>query len=362
MMRRLRFPFIALVLLGATASAVVLRWSWSRLNTPFKSYPQLERVIVVESGLSGEKILHKLASEGIIPDTRLSHLSLRCVLSDQSIKAGEYRFRGPMTPLEVLDQIVAGRVVTHDVTILEGLTLEETAVQLADAGFGTLEAFLAAMRSPSLIADLDAEAETLEGYLFPDTYAFASGTAESAIVEAMVANARRKIRRITKSRRGSEREPSPRRIVTLASIVEKEALIDRERPLIAGVYVNRLEKGIGLYADPTVIYALKRRGTWDGNLRRPDLQIDSPYNTYRHSGLPPGPICSPGLASLAAASQPADVPYLYFVSRNDGTHVFAKTLVEHNRNVYLWQKKYWQDRWSKERQVKDSTDSSRPLR
>ncbi|MDH3253764.1 MAG: endolytic transglycosylase MltG [Acidobacteriota bacterium] len=363
MMRRLQFALILLVLLSVTASAVALRWSWNQLNTPFKSYAHVERIVVIEAGMSGEKILRKLASEGVIPDTRLSHLYLRYVLSDQSLKAGEYRFQGPLTPLEVLDKILAGRVLTRNVTILEGLTLEETAERLAEEGFGTVDAFLAAMRSPSLIADLDAEAETLEGYLFPDTYAFASGTTESALVEALVANARKKIRRVTAgSRRDSERQFSLRRIVTLASIVEKEALIDHERPVIAGVYANRLEKGIGLYADPTVIYALKRLGTWDGNLRRPDLQIDSPYNTYRYSGLPPGPICSPGLASLEAAARPADVPYLYFVSRNDGTHVFAKTLAEHNHNVHLWQKKYWQDRWSRERKVEDSTDSPRPLR
>ncbi len=132
--------------------------------------------------------------------------------------------------------------------------------------------------------------------------------------------------------------------MTLASIVEKEAQLDEERPVIAGVYRNRLDRGIGLYADPTVIFALKQLGTWDGDIRRRDLELDSPYNTYRYPGLPPGPICSPGLASLLAAATPADVPYIYFVSRNDGTHVFAETLREHNRNVDEWQRRYWRDR------------------
>jgi UPF0755 protein len=135
-----------------------------------------------------------------------------------------------------------------------------------------------------------------------------------------------------------------RHVVTLPSIVEKEARQPEERPLIAGVYSNRLARRIGLAADPTVIYALKKRGTWDGNIRKADLQIDSPYNTYRYAGLPPGPICSPGLASLTAAADPADVPYLYFVSRNDGTHVFSSTLEEHNRNVEIWQRRYWRER------------------
>ncbi|MDX1645456.1 MAG: endolytic transglycosylase MltG, partial [Thermoanaerobaculia bacterium] len=122
-----------------------------------------------------------------------------------------------------------------------------------------------------------------------------------------------------------------------------------ERPIVAGVYTNRLRRGMGLFADPTVIYALKLAGSWDGNLRRADLEIDSPYNTYRYGGLPPGPISSPGLASLLAAAEPAEVPYLYFVSRNDGSHVFSRSLAEHNRNVEIWQKRYWRERWARER-------------
>lgn len=142
---------------------------------------------------------------------------------------------------------------------------------------------------------------------------------------------------------------TPRQIVILASVIEKEARLDEERAVIAGVYANRLQRGIALYADPTVIYALKLEGRWDGNIRRADLKIDSPYNTYLHPGLPPGPIASPGLASLLASAVPAEVPYLYFVSRNDGSHVFATTLAEHNRNVHQWQKVYWQKRWAEER-------------
>jgi UPF0755 protein len=144
-----------------------------------------------------------------------------------------------------------------------------------------------------------------------------------------------------------------REIVTLASIVEKEAQLDGERATIAGVYSNRLRRGIALYADPTVIFALKLYGRWDGNIRKSDLAMDSPYNTYLYPGLPPGPICSPSVRSLVAAAEPADVPYLYFVSRNDGSHVFAATLGEHNRNVEKWQRRYWRERWAKERAEAD---------
>jgi len=146
----------------------------------------------------------------------------------------------------------------------------------------------------------------------------------------------------------------------LASIVEKEAGVNEERPMVAGVYTNRLDRGIALYADPTVIYALKSAGTWDGNIRRQDLKIDSPYNTYLYPGLPPGPIASAGLASLQAAALPADVPYLFFVSRNDGSHVFATTLAEHNRNVNKWQKEYWRKKWAEERAKKNADAADTP--
>ncbi|MEE8137871.1 MAG: endolytic transglycosylase MltG, partial [Thermoanaerobaculia bacterium] len=270
-------------------------------------------------------------------------------LKDPPLKAGEYRFSGPAATPEVLERLIRGEVVTHAVTLVEGWTLEETARHLADQGFGDYDALLWEMSSPAEIADLDAEAPDLEGYLFPDTYSFARGTPEREIVTALVANFRRRYEGEIRPLLGPDDGRSVRQIVTLASVVEKEAQLDEERPLIAGVYANRLERGIALYADPTVIYALKKLGRWDGNLRRPDLEIDSPYNTYRYPGLPPGPIASPGLASLKAAAQPADVSYLFFVSRNDGSHVFAATLAEHNRNVYKWQKVYWRQRWAEKK-------------
>jgi len=231
---------------------------------------------------------------------------------------------------------------------VEGLDLEQTASALADAGFGRLETLLREMSSPERIADLDPAATDLEGYLFPDTYRFARGTGEEEIVDTLVATFRRRLDAVPLQAPGGIASDL-RSLVTLASIVEKEAARDDERATIAGVYARRLRIGMPLQADPTVIFALKQAGSWNGNLRRPDLQLDSPYNTYRYPGLPPGPICSPGAASLEAAAAPADVPYLYFVSRNDGSHVFASSLAEHNRNVEEWQRRYWRERWARER-------------
>jgi UPF0755 protein len=345
---RALFWLLVLLVIAALATGALYWWAKGELQRPFAAYDGERKVIDVEPGTSAGAILADLEREGVLADARLTRLYLIHVLEDPPLKAGEYAFDAPMSATEVLEKLIAGEVLTHPVTIIEGLDLEETANSLAGSGFGDVERFLAEMRSPDRILDLDPEAENLEGYLYPDTYSFAKDTSEAEIVDALVRAFRDRLSDELAAH-GFEPEPEALRdLVTLASIVEKEAALDDERPVIAGVYANRLRRGMGLYADPTVIYALKLAGTWDGNIRKPDLQIDSPYNTYRYPGLPPGPICSPGLASLEAALTPADVPYLYFVSRNDGSHVFAKTLAEHNRNVNEWQKRYWRERWARE--------------
>lgn len=363
-MKRFLGCALALLVLAVAVAGMIGFWAWNTLREPYQGYPGTETTVAVESGQGGRAILQRLENAGVIADARLARLYLIYILEDPPIHAGEYRFSGPLSTPQALDLLVRGVVVTYPVTLVEGLTLEETAAALADAGFGGQERFRRIMEDPAPIADLDPQAQTLEGYLFPDTYRFARGTDEGEIVGTLVATFRRRWREEVAPRLALRLEASaepalprtPRQVVTLASVVEKEALLDKERSVIAGVYQNRLERGIALYADPTVIYALKRLGRWDGNLRRPDLQVDSPYNTYRYPGLPPGPIASPGLASLLAAAAPADVPYLYFVSRNDGSHVFAETLAEHNRNVERWQKRYWRERWARERREEDEDD------
>lgn len=334
---------VAAVAVAATGAGLVA-WAERELERP-RGSDVVE--LVIERGAPLASILDKLSAAGVIGDPLLARLYLDYRRPEDVLQAGEYRFEQPMSTVEALDLVIRGEVVTYPVTVVEGLTLQETAERLAAEGFGELDAFVAAMSSPALIADLDPEAESLEGYVFPDTYAFPAGVGEQEIVEAMVRNFRRRVEDHLPPASG--RGLDVRSLVTLASIVEKEAGAVAERPLVAAVFHNRLDRGIGLYADPTIIYALKMAGTWDGNLRRRDLELDSPYNTYIHPGLPPGPICSPGEHSLSAAARPADAPYLYFVSRNDGTHVFAETLAEHNRNVARWQVRYWRERRAAER-------------
>ncbi len=336
---------LSLSILPCVVAALVAGWAWRDLHRPYG--PSAEVVIDIPAGLDANGILRLLSRSGLVPRAGLARLYLIYVLEDPPLLAGEYLFDGPLSTPEVLAKIARGAVATHPVTIIEGLTLEETAEAISAAGFGRRELLVELMSDPSAIRDLDPEATDLEGYLFPDTYAFARGTSEGKIVSTLVRTFRRQLEGLGEGR--SRQAASVRELTTLASIVEKEARLDGERPLIAGVYAHRLSKGIALYADPTIIFALKKAGTWDGNLRRPDLALASPYNTYVHRGLPPGPICSPGLKSLVAAAAPQDTTHLYFVSRNDGSHIFADTLAEHNRNVERWQKQYWRERWARER-------------
>ncbi len=342
-----RFVAIVLGLAVAAAGALAGAWIWAQreLAAPHAfGPPGTERDFEVAAGESSRRVLARLEAEGLLRSALLARVWLSRVEGDPPLRAGLYRFASPVSALALLGKLRAGDVLTFQVTLVEGLAYFETADALAAAGFGRRESFLAEFERGARVADLDPAATNLEGYLFPDTYRFPRGTPESAVADALVANFRARLRReVQPLRAGGDARPL-RELVILASLVEKEAKLDAERPLVAGVYANRIARGIGLYADPTLIYGLKLAGTWDGDLRRRDLEADSPWNTYRVRGLPPGPICSPGSASLAAAARPADIPYLYFVSRNDGTHVFSTTLAEHERNVDRWQRRYFRER------------------
>jgi len=338
---------LVLLLLAALAAAGALGF-W--VLRPYQGYAGAEKLVDVAPGTGAARILDQLGREGVLASPLVARAWLVYVLKNPPLQAGEYRFSGPMTFPEVLRKLIRGDVVSRTVTVVEGFALEDIAGQLAQAGAGRREVFLELMRSPASIADLDPAARDLEGYLFPETYRFRVGTSEAEIVATLVKTFRSRFERhVRPVIEAAGNASSVREVVTLASIVEKEARASSERPVIAGVYRNRLRRRMGLDADPTVIFALRRLGRWDGTIHHDDLRVESPYNTYRYPGLPPGPICSPGLASLLAAARPADVPYLYFVSRNDGTHVFATTLEEQSRNVEIWQRRYWRDRRAQER-------------
>jgi UPF0755 protein len=291
-------------------------------------------------------IARRLTEAGVVVDPYTFRLAARLSGSERRLQAGEYRFADPATPGEIVARLARGDVAKQTLTIPEGLTIREMSAIFASTGLGTAEAFVAAASDGSLVAELDPDARTLEGYLFPDTYSLSRRATADVAVRAMLASFEHAFDgglRADATAAGL----SPREAVTLASLVEKETAAADERPIVAAVYHNRLRAKMPLQCDPTVIYALMRAGRWHGNITKADLQIDSPYNTYRYAGLPPGPIASPGRASLDAAIHPADVPYLYFVSRNDGTHAFATTLAEHSRNVAKWQVQYFREKKSR---------------
>ena len=247
-----------------------------------------------------------------------------------TLKAGEYRFDHPAAVTEVYARISRGDVYTRTVIVPEGASLFEIAARLEQAGFGTRQSFLdGAAKQVGLVRDLDPGATSLEGYLFPDTYHFARKFGPAQICAAMV----RRFRTVA-GQLGLK--GNLHRVVTMASLVERETAVDAERPLVAGVFENRLAKKMPLMTDPSVIYGLELDGRWRGAIYQSDLKLDTPYNTYLHTGLPPGPVANPGLRSLRAAMEPAKSDYLYFVAAGanpQGRSLFASTIEEHERNV-----------------------------
>jgi UPF0755 protein len=284
----------------------------------------------------------RLVDAGVIRDRATFRTALWMTGQGRHLKAGDYRFDRAMTPFEAIDKIARGDVYVINVTFPEGLTMTEMAKIFESHQLGSAASFIKAAKDPAPIRDLDPAANDLEGYLFPETYALPRRTDAAKLVRLMVAAFTHAFTPELRAAAAATNR-TVRQTVTLASIVEKETAKPEERPIVAAVYANRLRIGMALQCDPTVIYALQRAGVFTGNLRRDDLSFDSPYNTYRYPGLPPGPIASPGRASLEAVVRPADVDYVYFVSRNDGSHEFARTLEEHNRNVQQYQVQYFRN-------------------
>jgi UPF0755 protein len=317
----------ALLVLIAFAAVGGAAWVYFGLDQPYRGYTAEEQFVDIPTGLGTRAIGARLVAAGVVRDSLTFRAAIWTSGRDARLKAGEYRFAEPMTPLAVIDRLRRGDVFVVHITFPEGLNVYEMSKIFEAKKLGSAASFVAASRK-------------LEGFLFPETYALSRHSDASQLVRQMNEAFERALTPEIRAA-AAARGLTIRQLATLASIVEKETGNPAERPVIASVYENRLRIGMPLQCDPTVIYALELAGRYDGNIHRNDLMFDSPYNTYRYPGLPPGPIASPGLASLDAVVHPAESDYLYFVSRNDGSHVFAETLEEHNRNVQHYQIEYF---------------------
>jgi len=294
---------------------------------------ETQEIIPILSGENFTALAAKLNQKGIIADTAKFKLLALIRGDDKKLKAGEYPLSSAMTPNQVLDVLVDGQVYLYRLTIPEGYTFKQIAAQISDLGLGQADAFIALASDPAYVATFGLEAQTLEGYLFPDTYYFPKGVAAQTIIGKMVARFQEKFSPEWKMR-AKELNRSVHEIVTLASIIEKETGAAFERPIISSVFHNRLKKRMRLESDPTVIYGIV---DFDGNIKRKHLSMRTPYNTYKIRGLPPGPIANPGYEAIKAALYPARTEFLFFVSKKDHTHHFSKTIQEHRKAVRKYQ-------------------------
>ena len=309
------------------APAIVLCWLLADGTRPYLK-GDVPIILDVPRGARTAEIARQLESSGAIR-SRWTFLGLHLLQPSNTLKAGEYDFEQPSSTFAVLRKLVRGDVSFEVVMVPEGSNRFEIADIMAAQGFSTQEEFLLATEDPQPVAALDPNATDLEGYLFPDSYRFPRHARPADIVRAMVGRFREVYFRLQPAATGR----SIREIVTIASLVEKETWVNQERPIIAGVFYNRLRRNIALQADPTVAYATFLAHGYTGRIRLSDLEIPSPYNTYLNKGLPAGPIANPGRAALRAAVHPATTDYLYFVANPDGGHTFSKTLAEHNLAV-----------------------------
>jgi len=327
MLKRVLVLMAVLVLVG-------LLWTWRQCRQPYRGFSG-NLILVIEPGTRAPEVAQLLVARGVLQKRWPFLLRYWLGRRHHYLKAGEYLFDRPLGPLDVYWKLVQGDIYLHAVLLPEGSDCFDIARILhQQMGIDPAE-FLRATEQPSALRDLAPQARTLEGYLFPDTYRFPRNVGAATVVATMLARFRRVYE--AKFRRDIQSPLGLHGVMTLASLVEKETAVPAERPLVAGVYLRRLEKRWALQCDPTVIYALRVKYRLIGRpsvpLTTDDLKLDSPYNTYRYPGLPPGPIANPGKASIEAVLHPAPGDALYFVSNNQGGHLFANSLRDHNRNV-----------------------------
>jgi UPF0755 protein len=316
-MRKLLNFFLVVFILAAL-------WTAWALFLPVT--PRETKYVLLRPGWTTRHIVRELKANGIIR-SEFAFLAMHVLRGEHTLKAGEYKFDGPENAIRVRDRLTHGDIYVRQVTIPEGYNMFDIANTVEQAGLANASDFLNAARQDKfLISDLDPQATSLEGYLFPDTYDFTRTMSTHDMAAAMVHRFRRETNSLNLT-------SDVHRIVTMASIVEKETAVPAERAEVASVYYNRLKLNMPLAADPSVIYAALLNNRYRGTIYQSDLQYDSPYNTYKNAGLPPGPIANPGVAAIQAAMHPADTEFLYFVADAQGHHRFARTLDEHNRNV-----------------------------
>ena len=312
------FTLVFLLILGAALWVAWAVYLPVRLSEP--------KFVLLHPGWTTRHIVRELKANGIIR-SESAFLGMHVLRGEKTLKAGEYKFDGAENALRVRDRLTHGDIYAREVTVPEGYNMFDIAQAIEQAGLTTSADFLNAARNDMfLIKDIDPQATSLEGYLFPDTYSFTRTMTSHDMAAAMV-------RRFRQETKGLNLTDNIHAVVTMASIVEKETAVGAERPEVASVYYNRLKLRMALAADPSVIYAALLNNRYRGTIYQSDLQFDSPYNTYKFPGLPPGPIANPGRAAIDAALHPAATQYLYFVADAQGHHRFARTLDEHNHNV-----------------------------
>lgn len=306
---------------------------WYVLSQPVGSKSEAPRLVLIRPQTGALTIARALKDAGVIR-SRFAFLAVAVARgTHRHLLAGEYEFAPGLPLLEIVPRLEQGRGLVHEVTIPEGFAAQQIAQVLADSGLIDWDRFMRLLRDHQTLEVHRLGSGSLEGYLFPDTYRLVKGMSEEAIIHRMV----RRFQEVfgpEEQARAKELDMSVPEVVTMASLIEREARVSQERALISAVFHNRLRRGMPLQSDPTVLYGLSRFG---GRLTKANLQAPSPYNTYLHQGLPPGPIANPGRASILAALYPASSRYLYFVSKNDGTHAFSNTLQEHDALVRRYQ-------------------------
>ncbi len=331
-MRSIGRALVLIIGAGAVAAGGAGWYAWQALHTPVVP-PAGGVAVAIPAGAGFRAVAERLQRAGVLRHPRLLTLWARYRGEDRRVHSGEYRLEHPLSPVELLALLQSPANALRWVTLPEGLTAAQVGEVLEREGFGGRDVWRCAMSDPHLLADLELPASGVEGYLFPDTYAFEWAMEPPVVVRRMVARFREESARLTARRVAAGL--SEAEMITLASVIEKETAQPSERSLISGVFHNRLRLGMPLQSDPTVLYAV---GMPKRPLTRADLAHPSPYNTYAHGGLPPGPIANPGRAALEAAVAPAETRALYFVARNDGTHEFSASLEDHNRAVRRYQR------------------------